>query len=58
MQKRFGGDTAAIEADAAETLVAFDEDNLFAEVGGVEGGGVSTGTGADDKDLGVDGVHD
>jgi hypothetical protein len=57
VQERFGGNASAIEANASETLVALDEDDFFAEVCGVEGRGVSSGAGADDDDLGLNGIH-
>ena len=51
MQQGFGGDTTDVQADAAECVVALDQDDLLAEVGGAEGGGVAAGTGAEDHDL-------
>ena len=57
VEKRFRGDAATVEADAAEFLILFDENNFFAKVGSVKGSGVSSGSRADDNDLGFDGVH-
>ena len=48
---------AAIEADAAQAFVLFDQDHFPAQVGGIEGSGVSAGSGADDDDFGFGWVH-
>ena len=57
MEQSFGRDATAVEADAAEPLIAFDEDNLFAEISGVERRGVSAWAGANNDDLSVCGLH-
>ena len=57
VKKGFGRDATAIEADTAETFVAFDEDDFFAEVCSVEGGGVTAGAGAHNNDFGFGWVH-
>ena len=44
--KRFGRNATAVQADAAETLVALDQDDFLAEVSGVKSRGISTGPGA------------
>ena len=51
MQEGLGGDTAAVQADAAGIGFGVDEGDLQAEVGGQEGRGVAAGPAADDRDL-------
>ena len=53
VQQRLGRDAADVQADAAEALVALDEDDVEAEVGGAERGGVAADAGAEDEQLGV-----
>ncbi len=43
VQQRLGGDAAHVQAHAAQGGVALDQDDLQAQVGGAEGGGVATG---------------
>ena len=43
VQQRLGRDAADVQADAAEALVALDEDDVEAEIGGAERGGVAAG---------------
>jgi len=50
--QRFGGDASPIEASAAE-LLFFDNGDGGAELGGADGGGITTGTGADDCEIKV-----
>ena len=51
VQQRLRRNAAAIETDAAGIQLRVDERDLHAEIGGVERGGVSAGTGADDYEL-------
>ncbi len=53
VQQRLRGDAADVEADAAERGVAFDEDDLLAEVGGAECRRIAAGTGAEHQHFGV-----
>ena len=53
VQQRLGRDAADVEADPAQRAAAVHQDDLFAQVGGPEGGGVAAGTGAEHQDLGV-----
>ena len=46
----FGGDAAPVEADAAE-FGFFDAGDGFAELGGMDGGFVTAGAGADDDKI-------
>ena len=56
MQQRLRRDAAAVEADAAGVLLLVDERDLHAEVGGLEGGGVAAGAGAEDDDWAMAGI--
>ena len=58
VQQGLGGNAAAIEANAAQLFVLFDEKNFFAEVGGVKGGGVAARARAQNHNLCMNGVHD
>ena len=53
VQQRLGRDAADVQADAAQALVALDEDRAQAEVGGAERGGVAADAPADDDHVGV-----
>jgi hypothetical protein len=55
VEQRFRRDAAAVDADATGILLLVDEGDLHAEIGGQERGGITAGTGADDRD--VDGVR-
>ena len=57
VKKGLRRNAAAIEADAAEAFVLFDEDDFLAQVSGVERGRVSAGSGADNDDLGLGWVN-
>src|SRR5439155_25381681 len=46
VQKSFGRYATTVEANAAQSLVSFDQNDFFAEVGGVKSGGIAAGTGA------------
>ena len=50
VQQRLRRDAAAVDADAARVRLAVDERDLQPAVGGVEGGRVAAGTGADDDE--------
>src|SRR4029078_3099769 len=50
MEQGFGRDATAGQANAAELFVLLDEDNFLAEVSGIKGGGVSTGSRSHDCD--------
>ena len=54
VEQRLGGDAADVEADAAQGRPALDQDDLAAQVGGAEGGGVAAGAGAQHQHLGVE----
>ena len=43
VQISFGRNASAVQANAAQPLLAFDQDDFFALVGGVKGGGISAG---------------
>ena len=58
VKQRFRRDAAAVQANAAEPFVLLDQDDLFAEVGGVKRGGVPPGPGADNDHFGFCGVHE
>ena len=58
VQQRLGGNAAAVQADAAETFVAFDQDDFLAQVGRVKCRGVSAGAGANDHDFSLNWFHD
>ncbi len=51
MQKRLRRDAANIQADTAQDRVAFDENDLQAQVGGAKCGRVTAGSGANDDEL-------
>ncbi len=51
VQQRLRRDAAAVEADTAGVGRGVDERDLHAAIGGIEGGGISAGTGADDDEL-------
>ena len=53
VQQGFGGDAADVEAHPAQRAAGVDHDDLAAEVGGPERGGVAAGTGAQHQHLGV-----
>ncbi len=53
VEQRLRRDAADVEADPAEPLVALDEDDLQAEVGGAERGRVPARPGAEHDDVGV-----
>ena len=57
VQQRLGRDAAAVQADAAEPLLALDEDDFLALVRRVERRGVSARAGADDHDFSFDWFH-
>ena len=57
VQQRLGGNAAAVQANATEPPFTFDQNDLFAEVGGIEGRGVTAGTGADDYNFRFDWIH-
>jgi hypothetical protein len=54
VQERLGRDAPDVQAHAAERLVALDHDDVEAEVGRAERGGVPARTGAEDEHAGVD----
>ena len=51
VQQGFGRDAADVQADTAEGLVALDQGDFQAEVGGAEGGGVTGRACADDEHV-------
>ena len=51
VQQRLRRNAADIEADASERRALVDQNDLLAEVGGPERGGITAGTRADDEDL-------
>src|SRR5215213_2496981 len=51
VQQRLGGDAAAVQARAAD-LVLLDENDVQAELGRAERGGVSTGATTEDDEIG------
>ena len=51
VQQRLRRNAAAVQAHAAGVLLVVDERDLHAEVGGVEGGRVAAGAGANDCDV-------
>jgi hypothetical protein len=53
VEQRLGRDASHVQADTAEALVALDQDDLQAEVGGAERGRVAARAGAEHDDLGV-----
>jgi hypothetical protein len=55
VQQRLGRDAADVEAHAAQALLALDERDLEAEIGGAEGRAVAAGAGADHDQLRADG---
>ena len=54
VEQGLGGNATHIEADAAQTRVAFDQDHLFPQVGGTEGRRVAAGARAQHHHLGGD----
>jgi hypothetical protein len=54
VQERLGRDAPDVQAHPAERLVALDHDDVEAEVGRAERGGVPARTGAEDEHAGVD----
>ena len=57
VEQGLGGDAAAVEAHAAELGIAFKEDNFLAEVGSVEGSGISAGASTYDDDFSFGRFH-
>jgi hypothetical protein len=57
VQQRLRRDATAIQAHAAEPLVAFDEDHLLASVGGIERGSITTRPRAQHHNVCLDRVH-
>ena len=53
VEQRLGRDAADVQADAAQLWVALDENDLFAEIGGAERGGVAARARAQHQNLGV-----
>ena len=53
VEQRLGRDAAHVQTDPAEAGVAFDQHDLLAQVGGAEGGGIASGTGAQHDHLAV-----
>ncbi len=53
VQQRLGWDAADVEAHAAKHRPAFDDNDLLAEIGGAERGGVAAAAGADHKHFGM-----
>src|SRR3990170_6739649 len=51
VEQGFGRDAAGVQADAAQAGVLFDESDLLASVGGIEGGGVTAGARTEDDDF-------
>ena len=51
MQQRLAGDAADVQAHAAQGGVAFDDDDLEAEVGRAEGGAVAAGAAAEHEQI-------
>ena len=58
VKQRLRRNAAAIQANAAEPLLAFDENDFLAEVGRVKRRRVSARPGADHDDFSFDWVHD
>ena len=54
MQQRLGRDAADVETDAAERRARVDQNDVLSEIGGAEGGGIAAGTGAQNKDIGLE----
>src|SRR5206468_481501 len=48
---RLGRDRAGVDADAADVVVALDEGDAAAELGGAEGGLLAGGAGADNHEV-------
>src|SRR5262249_40488291 len=57
MEKRFGRDAPAIEADTAQAWVALDQQHLFAKVRSIKGCGITAGAGANYYDFSLNGIH-
>ena len=57
IQQGLGWNATAIEANAAQALVALHENHFLAQVGGVKGCGVTAGAGANYDEIGGDGWH-
>ena len=57
IEQGFRGDAAAIETNSAKAFVAFDEDDLFAEVGRIEGRGIATWAATENENFGIDWFH-
>src|SRR6185369_14696941 len=55
MQQPFGGDAAAQGADASQARFLVDQSDLVSQVSGIERGGISARTGADDGDMDLGG---
>ena len=55
VQQSFGGNAAAVEADAARVHFLINERDLHAEIGSEKSGSVATGSGADYRDAQVGG---
>ena len=53
VQQRLGRDAAHVQADPAQRTAAVDHDDLLAQVGGPERGGVAARPGAEHEHLGV-----
>ena len=56
-KQRLGRNAAAIEADAAQLFVLLDEQDFFAQVGGVKRGGVTARAGAQHHNFSLNGIH-
>ena len=54
VQQRLRRNAADVEADAAERRALVDEQDLLAEVGGAEGGGVAARPGAEHEEVGLE----
>ena len=57
VQQRFGRDAALVQTDAAQALVALDQDDFLAEVRRVKGRGIAPRPRAHNYDFSFDGVH-
>jgi hypothetical protein len=57
VQQCLGRNAAAVETNSPEPRILFDQDYLFAFVGGVKSGSVTAGPGAEDDNLGFNRFH-
>ena len=57
VKQRLRRNAATIQANAAEPLLALDQDDFFAEISGIKRRGVSAGARANNHDLSFDWVH-